>query len=209
MAEELDKISDKISDNIFNTIAKNMDSCFVANRFHNCDRYMELVLCVDPLHDLYSNYVYAAANHNKNMENGVFPDAGFDIFLPEDYGCKLESVNRINFQIKCSATMVCESGRRFCTGYYMYPRSSLSKSMLRLANSVGIIDSGYRGPLIGVFDCSVDNFLVYKCDKLVQICAPGLVPIYVRVVSDIAELGDTTARGEGGFGSTSSQTLRS
>jgi hypothetical protein len=121
MAEELDKISDKISDNIFNTIAKNMDSCFVANRFHNCDRYMELVLCVDPLHDIYNNYVYAAANHNKNMENGIFPDAGFDIFLPADYGCKLESVNRINFQIKCSATMVCESGRRFCTGYYMYP----------------------------------------------------------------------------------------
>ena len=34
----------------------------------------------------------------------------------------------------------------------MYPRSSLSKTMLRLANSVGIIDAGYRGHLIGMFD---------------------------------------------------------
>ena len=30
-------------------------------------------------------------------------------------------------------------------GYYLYPRSSISKTPLILANSVGIIDSGYRG----------------------------------------------------------------
>ena len=39
------------------------------------------------------------------------------------------------------------------TAYYLYPRSSMgSKTPLRLSNSVGIIDAGYRGNIIGVVD---------------------------------------------------------
>ena len=34
----------------------------------------------------------------------------------------------------------------------MYPRSSIYKTPLRLANNTGIIDSGYRGNLMGAFD---------------------------------------------------------
>jgi len=37
---------------------------------------------------------------------------------------------------------------------------------------------------------------------MVQICAPGLVPIYVKIVDNMEELGPSTSRGEGGFGST-------
>jgi dUTP pyrophosphatase len=104
----------------------------------------------------------------------------------------------------------------------MYPRSSLSKTKLRLANSVGIIDSGYRGNLIGMFDVvNMDDeaqtqsishqkkeeykdydFCAKVNDRLVQICAPGLVPIYVEIVNSIDELGSETERGVGGFGST-------
>ena len=40
-------------------------------------------------------------------------------------------------------------------------------------------------------------------DKLVQICAPGLLPIIVEVVQTEEDLGVPTTRGEGGFGSTS------
>ena len=173
------------------------------NRFLTGDRYMELVLfvaCEDD--ELRNKYVLAASKHNKNMESNIYPDAGFDIFVPCDCVSRQEEVNRINFGVKCAARMVCESGKKFVTGFYMYPRSSLSKTQLRLANSVGIIDSGYRGDLIGAFDCYQDGFRVNKYDKLVQICAPGLVPIYARVVFDISELGDETVRGEGGFGST-------
>ena len=84
----------------------------------------------------------------------------------------------------------------------MHPRSSLSKTDLRLANSTGIIDAGYRGPLIGMFDCLKDGYQVSKFTRLLQICAPSLMPIYVRVVDTIDELGPETSRGEGGFGST-------
>ena len=92
----------------------------------------------------------------------------------------------------------------------MDPRSSISKTFLRLANSRGIIDSGYRGPLIGVFDIMNTtnnsnqnlNLLVRRHDRVTQICAPGLEPILVEIVSYLEELGERTERGAGGFGST-------
>jgi len=164
---------------------------------------MELVICVAEVDDdLRNKYVDAAANHNHNMENGIFPDSGFDLFSPHFTPCTTNQVHRVNFRVSCRANMVTEAGRVFPTGFYLYPRSSLSKTSLRLANSVGIIDSGYRGPLIGAFDCIGYNYTVQLYDKLVQICAPGLVPIYVHVVFDESELGEETVRGAGGFGST-------
>jgi dUTP pyrophosphatase len=85
----------------------------------------------------------------------------------------------------------------------MYSRSSISKSNLRLANNVGIIDAGYRGHLMGMFDVIyTDQTVVNKFDRHLQICAPGLIPIYVQLVDSKDILGIDTARGDGGFGST-------
>ena len=142
-------------------------------------------------------------------------DAGFDLFTPK-YTVPFEcgKVNQVDFNIKCSARMYSNPiGERrqldmVTTGFYMYPRSSLSKTRLRLANCVGIIDAGYRGPLIGMFDvllgAELHDTLVYVENymRLVQICAPGLVPIIVELVNDVEELGTITERGEGGLGST-------
>lgn len=86
----------------------------------------------------------------------------------------------------------------FPCGYYMYPRSSISKTSMRLANSVGIIDSGYRGHLIAMVDTE-PNTSLKKYERYFQICAPNLCPIFVKMVDQI----DTnTSRGSGGFGST-------
>lgn len=86
--------------------------------------------------------------------------------------------------------------------YYLYPRSSISKTPLILANHVGIIDSGYRGFIAGAFrNIDTDNsYKVEKHTRLLQICHPSLCPIFVVMVSE-DEL-STTERGEGGFGST-------
>jgi dUTP pyrophosphatase len=121
-------------------------------------------------------------------------------------------VNKLDLQVCCSARMYLDSGKNFNTGYYMYPRSSLSKTQLRLANSVGIIDAGYRGHLMGMFDvvnidpCKKNDMEADYCgnvyDRYLQICAPGLVPIIVEIVNSKQDLGDETERGEGGFGST-------
>ena len=90
------------------------------------------------------------------------------------------------------------------TGFYMYPRSSISKSPLMLANHTGIIDSGYRGVLMGAFRTleiqQTTQYTVEKHTRLLQVCAPTLSPFSVELV-DETQL-STTSRGEGGFGST-------
>ena len=100
-------------------------------------------------------------------------------------------------------------------GFYLYPRSSISKTRMRLANSVGIIDAGYRGDLIAAVDTiglfgSTDIWHVWKetlspikkYDRYFQVCAPDLSPFMVHIVDTEQELSPPTARGQGGFGST-------
>ena len=143
-------------------------------------------------------YISAIEKHNKKLSAG---DAGFDIFIPPSGERQFSpggGALKVDFGIQCKARMILNMGVGFDTGFYMYPRSSLSKTQLRLANSVGIIDAGYRGNLIGVFD-GIGTGSVEPGDRLLQICAPGLVPIVVMLVD---EIDCDTERGTGGFGST-------
>jgi dUTP pyrophosphatase len=195
------------------------------------DKIMHLKIFIKGSNNLKNMYYAAIDRHNTNLFNNNFIDAGFDLYLPEnddpdeidDWGETIRffgtgwkginPVNKVDFKIKCSAQMYCDTGKIFDTGYYMYPRSSLSKTRLRLANSVGIIDSGYRGNLIGMFDVvNIENnygnediqsdYFAKVNDRLIQICAPGLVPIFVEIVDYEDDLGCDTERGSGGFGST-------
>jgi dUTP pyrophosphatase len=150
---------------------------------------------------------YCASAINRSLalrQTPEYCDAGFDVFTSTDVVFEPLKGSKIDFGITCSAVLV--SNTHFHnTGFYMYPRSSLANSGLRLANSVGIIDSAYRGHLIGAFDNlsqDVSGYTVNRYDRLVQICAPGLVPIIVTVVNTLEELGEKTQRGTGGFGST-------
>ena len=172
------------------------------------DHVMILKIHIDSEDELLKNmYKESVDKHNQSLLNNAYPDAGFDLITPTEYNSVKGYVNKINFRVKCSAQIIYNYGNKsYNTGFYLYPRSSLSKTQLRLANSVGIIDSGYRGHLIGAFDCMTYyyndtscDYLVMKYDKLVQICAPGLIPIYVILVDEIE---NDTIRGEDGFGST-------
>jgi hypothetical protein len=195
------------------------------------ERAMVLKLFVDSDdNELINKYVQAADMHNnKLLNNPTHIDAGFDLFAPGNEGAELNTwgdklrffgpgwvdaspVNKLDLKVCCSAKMFLDSGKNFNTGYYMYPRSSISKTQLRLANSTGIIDAGYRGHLMGMFDVvnipkneyknKEADYYGNKFDRYLQICAPGLVPIIVEVVHSKEELGEQTARGSGGFGST-------
>jgi hypothetical protein len=159
----------------------------------------------DPDYELKTIYQEAATNHNDKIENdSQFIDAGFDLYLPTNYNKTTElydntlvfqndgTVKNVDFKIKCSAKMYSSPDREYNTGYYMFPRSSISKGRLRLANSVGIIDAGYRENLMSAFDLTpnpMDDYIVNKYDKLIQICAPSLVPIIVEIVDTIDDLG--------------------
>ena len=170
-------------------------------------------------------YVDSVNKHNNNVNNNDYSDSGFDLFCNPDENFKfvkkakkiLEStpavtsvdtgdIIKIDFNVKTSMIKqyLYDDGHieEKPLGFYMYPRSSTgSKSPLRMANSVGIIDSGYRGNLMSVFDVVYDDDLDMKYSRYIQLCSGDLRPFEVKIVDKIDELG-VTSRGEGGFGST-------
>lgn len=138
-------------------------------------------------------------------------DSGVDLYVPQNISFGLGEVIFIDHKIKCR--MLNDKGET--VGFYLYPRSSISKTPLSLANSVGIIDKGYRGTIIAACrhnptsedlkymftkeSCYENRGYEVKCGtRLVQICAPDLSPIKLRLVDSL----DETKRGVGGFGST-------
>ena len=147
--------------------------------------------------ELVEIYTQAIEKHNHSVKTDPYPNSGFDLFFPTDitfYG--LQS-NFIQFGVKCEMIDDVKSG------YYIYPRSSISKTPLMLANGTGIIDSSYRGTIIGAFR-NIDlnhPYVVKQYERLIQICHPSLQPFLVELVGSEDDL-TTTTRGEGGFGST-------
>ena len=193
------------------------------------DKIMYLSIFVDSNDTILKElYINAANKHNqKIIEEPHFYDAGFDLFLPKNdikgegertgtgtqfFSKNLEQmhVNKVDFKVKCCAKIIKYNKIQCYTPFYTYARSSISKTPLRLANNQGIIDAGYRGNLIGMFDCihkSNDqtascDFYVDEYTRLLQICSPSLSPIYVEIVDKFQDLGPSTSRGDGGFGST-------
>ena len=158
---------------------------------------MVRILYIQAENDVKELYSTAATLYNsKKYEER---DAGFDLFVSQDQTLESNKTIKVNSGVKCG--FFDDSTRSQYRAYYLYPRSSLSKTPMRLANSVGIIDSGYRGNLMGVFDILENNQSLCQHDRLLQICAPGLVPIYVEIVDMFEDLGEKTERGSGGFGS--------
>ena len=152
--------------------------------------------------ELKEKYRLSIAKHNEKM-GSAFPDAGFDLFCPQSLDLlPTDTTCRIDLQIKCAAFD--KFGAPL--SYYLYPRSSISKTPFRLANSVGIIDSGYRGNIMCMIDI-INNvhakygLCIEKHSRLFQLCSPTLSPIHVILVDSEEELG-ITERGSGGFGST-------
>lgn len=214
------------------TFVNNQSQTILNSLLNVYDKVMILKLFVDSEDNNLKNMYYAAADrHNNKLTNSPYHiDAGFDLFAPGNeegsdeertYGnlirffgpnwSDVKPVNKLDLKVCCSARMFTDTGKNFNTGYYMYPRSSISKTQLRLANATGIIDAGYRGHLMGMFDVvnipegikqdGDADYFGEKFDRYLQICAPGLVPIIVEIVNSMNDLGEETARGAGGFGS--------
>ncbi len=95
----------------------------------------------------------------------------------------------------------------------VFPRSSIRKTGLQLSNSVGVIDSGYRGELQATFNKVFGGDRFYDETKLTEITSNDFYKVGDRIAQimiiphpeiefeEADELSDTE-RGEGGFGST-------
>tara|TARA_B100001750_G_C15432941_1_gene559284 strand:+ start:153 stop:626 length:474 start_codon:yes stop_codon:yes gene_type:complete len=132
----------------------------------------------------------------KNTFSNVSGDAGIDLFVPRTLTIPAKSLGfKIDHEVSCEVTIMGKSA-----SFYLYPRSSIGKTPLRMSNSVGIIDSGYRGHLIGMVDnLSDEDYVIEEGTRLFQICSPTLNnPIELNIVQELSE----TERGEGGIGST-------
>lgn len=86
-------------------------------------------------------------------------------------------------------------------GYAMmiYSRSGHGfKNNMRLSNCVGVLDSGYRGPVVVKLTC--DRQIQYVPKVGDRIAQAMLIPVPVVTFEEVTELSDSE-RGEGGFGS--------
>jgi len=151
-------------------------------------------------------------------------DSGLDLYVPETITIKANSLaTTINMGISCEAfsisyidyfndlkkKMIIDDIEKTISdlsikekncSYYLYPRSSISNTPLRMSNSTGIIDAGYRGNIIAKVDNLSDkDYLVEKGVRLFQICSPTLEPISLKLVDELND----SSRGSSGFGSTS------
>lgn len=82
------------------------------------------------------------------------------------------------------------------------PRSGLStKSGLMLANSIGVIDSNYRGEIVVcMYNSSANSVTIKKNDRIAQLI---VVPVFIPVVVNVDKLDklSKTDRKDKGFGS--------
>jgi len=130
-------------------------------------------------------------------------DSGFDLLCPENIIWSEEfPIYMLDHKISCAMTF-----NNKHVGYYLYLRSSTPiKTPLRLANSVGIIDSGYRGTIKAIFDILysvTDSFTFVQNNRYVQLAPPNIgCPMKVFIVDDLSMLGKKNNRNENGFGST-------
>jgi len=141
-------------------------------------------LLIKPLNDIAEQYYLNHGHFHKG-------DAGLDLYVLQDDTFKAGETKKIKLGISCEN----QDGK----GYFLFPRSSISKTPLRMANSIGLIDAGYRGEIMAVCDNIKDyDFSIKKGDRLFQLVSSDLSDIEFTIVD---ELSDST-RGAGGFGST-------
>ena len=118
-------------------------------------------------------------------------DAGLDLFIIEKQVIKPGETSRIKLGISCE--------NMDQKPYLLMPRSSISKTPLRLCNAIGLIDAGYRGEIMAAVDnIKEKSYEVEKGQRLFQLVSMDGGPIYF----DLVDILSTSKRGEGGFGST-------
>ena len=133
-------------------------------------------------------------SYYKDHKPSYSGDCGIDLFFTEDHACNPGITTTIDLGISCMMTNDLDKQ----ISYYVYPRSSISKTPLIMHNGVGIIDSGYRNSIrVAVRNVSNTAYFIRKGDRLFQICSPNLDILTVNLVEDLPE----SERGEKGFGS--------
>lgn len=153
--------------------------------FQKIKYQLNIKICTDDekVNEFYNNF----SSHHMG-------DSGIDLYYPYETIGENTKVSTIDYKIRCE--MIDLESNEY-TSYYLVPRSSLAKTDFQMANSVGIIDAGYRGNIMAKIRCFGNSVL--PPGSYFQIVSPDLKPIKVKIVEKLCD----TSRNDGGFGSTS------
>ncbi|WP_276861784.1 dUTP diphosphatase [Anaerococcus tetradius] len=119
-------------------------------------------------------------------------------------GLDLYSYTDKDIIVKAGETVKVHTGVRveIPEGYFggVYPRSSTGvKKQLMLANTIGVIDSDYRGEIMVFFyNYGKETQVIKNGDRLAQL----VIQPYERCDIELVDNLNDSARGEDGFGST-------
>ena len=145
--------------------------------------------------------LHKGLRHGWENPNALIPkyphdtDAGLDLT-----GIEITKQTRNNIWI--DTVMAVEIPKRYVG--LIFPRSSITKTDMALGNSVGIIDSDFRGSLSFRFNIINNGEILYKPgDRVGQLIIIPYPKIEIEVSDDLSE----TERGDGGFGSTDNETM--
>ena len=118
-------------------------------------------------------------------------DAGLDLFIIDEQRIEPGQTVRIKLGIACENLDK--------KPYLLMPRSSISKTPLRLCNAIGLIDAGYRGEIMAAVDNIKDkDHMLEPGQRLFQLVSMDGGPISFELADELTESG----RGTSGFGST-------
>jgi len=176
----------------------------MVSAFKLLKKMTDLYLCVPD--DAYY-YMYCDEAYKYNERAPGERDSGFDVYCSDETYMNRGDTAFLKFGITSScAVKVRDVGLFEPRAFWLMPRSSISKTPFICANSKGLIDSGYRGPLMGAVKMLFgDNLETIKAGtRLFQIVSGSAKPwrrvVVVRTVEELPK--PRSERGSGGFGST-------
>ncbi len=140
----------------------------------------------------------------KVRENAIIPkratqgSAGLDLFACIDEPLTVKAGERV--VIPSGIAIALDSNEVVAL---VFARSGLAiKHGISLSNSVGVIDSDYRGEIcVGIINTSREDYTINPNERIAQLVLTPVIPAEPVEVDDL----DETQRGAGGFGSTGRQ----
>ena len=141
------------------------------------------------------DYVKLSPTAHEPVQGSVYA-AGWDLYADLEWQSRITLAPGEVRKISTGIAMALPQG----TFGAIYARSGMAtKRGLVPANAVGVIDSDYRGPIIvALKNTSNEIQIIEHGERIAQIVVTPYCPIVFNEVESIG----TTARGEGGFGST-------
>ena len=156
-------------------------------------------LLLRPLNDEIKSMYHDEALETSNINRESRGDAGLDLYFPTQQIVQSRETALIPLGISAEMRQYVMLKVNRARSFFIVPRSSIYKTPLRMANSIGVIDSGYRGELmVPVDNPTDDDYMITPGERLFQIILPNLEEFEVEIVDYLSD----SERGDGGFGST-------